>query len=85
MGWGTIFGDNLDVMKDWLSLHTRELLMVVPDNMHTDLTAPNQAWFDLFAPWLTIHINASMDIHGYLYIVVALNRQFIDVDFSQII
>ena len=48
LGWGTIFGDNLDVMKDWLSLHTRELLMVAPDNMHADLANPNQDWFDLF-------------------------------------
>lgn len=70
LGWGTIFGDNLDVMKDWLSLHTRELLMVAPDNMHADLANQNQDWFDLFAPWLTIHINVFMNIHGYLWLSV---------------
>mmetsp|Transcript_16876 Transcript_16876/g.20727 ORF Transcript_16876/g.20727 Transcript_16876/m.20727 type:complete len:515 (-) Transcript_16876:145-1689(-) len=48
LAWGNIFGDNLDVMKDWLSLHLRELLVVAPDNMHYEGPDREKAWVDPF-------------------------------------
>lgn len=49
MGWGTIFNQSLDVMVDWLSVNPRELIVLIPGNVHTSF--PFQAhWWQLLAP-----------------------------------
>eukprot|EP00438_Fugacium_kawagutii_P015941 Skav205627 [mRNA] locus=scaffold1575:44571:45102:+ [translate_table: standard] len=51
LAWGTKFADNVDVMKEWLSIHVRELIVVAPDNLHADLPDKEESWFAVFATW----------------------------------
>lgn len=36
-------------MRDYLSVHVRELIVVAPDNLHADLPDPEESWFAVFA------------------------------------
>jgi hypothetical protein len=40
----------LQVMKDWFSVHTRQLLVVTPDDMHANVASKEEMWANAFAP-----------------------------------
>lgn len=49
LAWNNKFAYSLQVMKDWLSVHTRQLLVVTPDDMHANVASKEEMWANAFA------------------------------------